>query len=227
MTDKRAGTPHGDGPHGEGPGADGPSDGGPATGGPAGGGPAGGGPSALDGVIPTWDRRERHRLPVSADAGTVIRAAEELTWGEVPSFRRTMAAAGMGRVRFSRERPVLSMFLDNGFRMLHRSEDQLVVGGIERISRKQPIVAMGEEPAAEFRDFEAPSHILIAFDFRYADGVLTTETRVRCTDAKARRLFGAYWFVIRPGSGAIRHIWLRGIRRRVLRGQDGLQSGAR
>ncbi|MBB1242299.1 hypothetical protein GL263_01720 [Streptomyces durbertensis] len=200
MTDKRAGTPRGDGPTAD-------------------------GRSALDGVIPEWDRRERHRLPVAADADTVIRAAEELTWGEVPSFRRTMATVGMGRVRFDRERPVLSMFLDNGFRLLHRSEDQLVVGGIERISRKQPIVMMGEEPAAEFRDFAMPSHILIAFDFRYADGVLTTETRVRCTDAKARRLFGAYWCVIRPGSGAIRHVWLRGIRRRVLREQSG-QGGA-
>ncbi|WP_052668117.1 hypothetical protein [Nitriliruptor alkaliphilus] len=175
-------------------------------------------PHAMDAVIPRWDRRERHRLPVRADPHAVLRAAEELTWGEVPTFRRTMVTVGLGRTHLPPSHRVLSLFLDNGFEVLHRSDRQLVIGGIERISRQQPVVAMGADPATEFRSFDLPSHILIAFDFRHVDGVLTTETRVRCTDDRTRRIFGAYWFVIRPGSGAIRHVWLRGIRRRVERG---------
>jgi hypothetical protein len=47
--------------------------------------------------------------------------------------------------------------------------------------------------------------------------VLTTETRVLCTDEGARRRFRRYWALIRPGSGAIRVAWLRAIRRRAER----------
>ncbi|MFF8615426.1 hypothetical protein [Streptomyces sp. NPDC015350] len=189
------------------------------TGDPAGSPATGsaGGPErpVLDELVPRWDRGERHRLRVDAPAAAVIDAADGLTWGEVPSFRLVMLLAGLGRTPFPKDGRVLDMFLDNGFRMLHRSESQLVIGGIQRISRKQPIVPMGDDPAKEFRDFEAPAHILTSFDFRFSDGVLTTETRVRCTDRRARRLFAAYWLLIRAGSGGIRHVWLRGVRRRV------------
>jgi hypothetical protein len=170
--------------------------------------------SVLDVIIPRWQRREQHRLRVDGPPAAVIQAADDLTWGEVPSFRRAMVVAGLGRTPFPKDGRVLDMFLDNGFRLLHRSDHQLVIGGIQRISRKQPIVPMGANPAHEFRDFDDPSHILIAFDFRCVDGVLHTETRVRCTDRKARRRFAAYWLLIRAGSGGIRHVWLRGIRRR-------------
>lgn len=36
--------------------------------------------------------------------------------------------------------------------------------------------------------------------------------RVRCADAAARRAFGRYWRVVRPGSGLLRHVMLRRIR---------------
>jgi hypothetical protein len=42
---------------------------------------------------------------------------------------------------------------------------------------------------------------------------LSTETRVVCADAAARRRFRAYWLVIRPWSGLIRILWLRAVRR--------------
>ncbi|MGH7548130.1 MAG: hypothetical protein ACREMM_08140 [Gemmatimonadales bacterium] len=45
--------------------------------------------------------------------------------------------------------------------------------------------------------------------------VMTTETRVHATGARTRWRFGAYWFVIHPGSALIRRMWLRAIRRRA------------
>ncbi|WP_062216589.1 hypothetical protein [Streptomyces sp. NBRC 109706] len=171
--------------------------------------------TGLDRVSPRWDRRERHRLRIEGEPAAVIQAAEDLTWGEVPKFRRIMVIAGLGRVPFRKDRQVVTMFLDNDFRILHRSDDELVIGGIQRISRKQPIAPMGDDPATEFRDFDRPSHLLTCFNFRYQDGVLVTETRVRATSSRARRLFAVYWLVIRAGSGLIRRIWLRGVRRRM------------
>lgn len=45
--------------------------------------------------------------------------------------------------------------------------------------------------------------------------VLETETRVFCTDEKARKKFSRYWFFIRPFSGLIRYEILRGIKNKA------------
>jgi hypothetical protein len=69
-----------------------------------------------------------------------------------------------------------------------------------------------------FREFSEPGWAKAAFNFRVEEvegrTVLTTVTRVFCTDEGARRRFRRYWMLIRPGSGAIRVAWLRAIRRR-------------
>ena len=48
-----------------------------------------------------------------------------------------------------------------------------------------------------------------------AGTLLSTETRVLATDPKTRRAFAAYWFVIRPGSSAIRREVLKVVARRA------------
>ena len=47
--------------------------------------------------------------------------------------------------------------------------------------------------------------------------VVTTETRVFATDEATRKKFALYWWTIRLGSGLIRRMWLRAIRRRAER----------
>lgn len=171
----------------------------------------------LDGLMPVWHRRERHRLPIDAPARLVLTAAADTTWGEVPVFRAMMVAAALGRRRFPVDQRILELFLSNGFAVLHHDDQELVVGGIERISRRQPVVPLTDDAAERFRDFAEPTHLKLAFNFHHRDGVLATETRVFGTDRRARRLFAVYWFVIRAGSGLIRRLWLRGIRRHTKR----------
>lgn len=72
--------------------------------------------------------------------------------------------------------------------------------------------------AASFRDPPLPGTARAAWNFHVAPRpggtcLLTTETRVRCADAASRRRFRAYWLVVRPGSGLIRRLMLRSIRR--------------
>ncbi|MFI6507681.1 hypothetical protein ACIBCT_08760 [Streptosporangium sp. NPDC050855] len=179
-------------------------------------------PMTLDEALPRWHRRERHRLPVDLPAPAVIRAAAEVTWGEVPLFRAVMTAAGLGRTRLPADTPVLDLFLGNGFAVLYRGEDELLVGGIERVSRNRPVVPLAPGTTPEvFHAFDAPGHLKLAVNFHCAGGVLSTETRVYATDRRSRWLFGAYWLVIRAGSGFIRRVWLRGVRRRAARtGRD-------
>lgn len=169
----------------------------------------------LDDALPQWDRRERHRLFCGAPPAVVMEAAERVTWREVPIFRALLAARALGRSRLAADAPVLDWFTGAGFAVLARAEDELVVGAIERVSRREPVVRPPRPDVATFRGFDEPGCVKIGFNFRYADGTLTTETRVRATDARSRRLFGLYWLLIRGGSGLIRRVWLAAIRRRA------------
>lgn len=46
----------------------------------------------------------------------------------------------------------------------------------------------------------------------------STETRIQCFGAAARRKFGLYWSLVRPFSGVLRRTLLRGVRRRAENG---------
>jgi hypothetical protein len=70
-------------------------------------------------------------------------------------------------------------------------------------------------PVADFVAFEEPGWAKVALDMRAEDGLLVTETRVRCTDAAARRRFRLYWLVAGLGSRLVRRSWLRAARRRA------------
>jgi hypothetical protein len=58
-----------------------------------------------------------------------------------------------------------------------------------------------------------PGTIKAAVDFRAkrvpGGSRLTTETRVKAADARARRSFRCYWLAIAPFSALIRKRWLR------------------
>ena len=173
-------------------------------------------PTLLDDVLPQWHRRERHTLPVDRPPAVALTAAEELTWRDVPAFRAILRAASLGRARLSPDARVLDMFLGAGFAVLVRDDVEVVFGAVQSFGgARQVVTPPAEDPAAWFRAFDDPGHIKVTMNFHVAAGVLATETRVLATDARARRAFAAYWFVIRGGSGLIRRSWLRGIRRRA------------
>jgi hypothetical protein len=137
----------------------------------------------LDDALPSWDRRERHRIPCDAAPAAVMRAAKKVTWREVPVFRGLMAMKSLGRPRFSADEPVFGMFIDAGFEVLARTQEEILVGGIERFSGSRPVVRLPRPDLAAFRDFDDPGCIKIGLNFRCAHGMLTTETRVSATDA--------------------------------------------
>jgi hypothetical protein len=75
---------------------------------------------------------------------------------------------------------------------------------------------------ASFREVPPAGTARVAWNFSLAQAPgdtirLATETLIRCADSDARRAFGRYWILIRPGSGLLRHIMLRLVRREALR----------
>lgn len=170
----------------------------------------------LDEVMPHWHYREHHELPVSSPPAAVLSAVEEVTWREVPLFRALMTVRFPGHALLP-DAPVFGWFERTGFTVLTRTEQELVVAALKPVTNKAPRAEVGDVGLGVFREFGRPGYIKIAFNFRCAGGILSTETRVLATDSRARRVFAAYWLAIRAGSGIIRHVWLRAIRRRARR----------
>jgi hypothetical protein len=84
----------------------------------------------------------------------------------------------------------------------------VVFGGVLQAWR----VTAGEQPpvldADGVREFAEPGWVKIGMEFRLTPAVggthLSSETRVAATDSETRRRFNRYWFVVGPGSSAIR-----------------------
>lgn len=110
----------------------------------------------------------------------------------------------------------LDGLLDSGFVLLaERAPREIVLGLAGKFWTPSGRISRVE--ADEFRDFDRPGLALATWNFTVLPtdegSLVATETRVRCTDAAARRSFARYWRVIRPFSGLIRREALRAIRR--------------
>jgi len=173
----------------------------------------------LDGLLPEWHFRERHRRSTSAPATALLAAAEHVTWAEVPVMKALMGIRSKGRLRRSADKRVLDDMAAAGFAVLSRTSDEVVIAGLGRPwargGDRAPRLAEQADPVGVFTGFAAPGWAKMAVNFRVSNDELTTETRVLLTDQDSRRAFGRYWLLIRPFSGLIRRQWLAAIARRA------------
>jgi hypothetical protein len=179
----------------------------------------------LDDHLSTWTVRERHSIRVAAPPADTLAAARAVTRREVPTLRllmalRTLPVALARRSRRGLDAPLLRGFERMGFAELGESGSEFAYGGVGRFW--EPSGGLRPVPADEFSRFDEPGYAKAAFNFHVEpDGnsgsVLFTETRVLTTDDRARRRFRLYWTFVRPGSGLIRHAWLRAVKARAER----------
>lgn len=184
-----------------------------------------GDPTSLGRFLPAWHFREVHSTLVSAPRDRVYRAVLDVTPEEILLFRTLVAIRRMGRklpdgiLRPSPGKPLLATAASTGFRVLEERPPEEIALGTFVVSPEGRAPVRPESPLA----FEAAARragmALAAIDFRLQEAggrtLLTTETRVFAPDRNVRRRFALYWFAIRPGSGLIRRMWLRAIRRRA------------
>jgi hypothetical protein len=169
----------------------------------------------IDEVMPSYDRRELHRRRTAASPGSLWKAVNDLGGDELRLMRLLMEIRSLGRRPGRSDRTVLEGFERMGFRPVAEQPGQeLVVVGIGRFWELSGGLRK-VEGRQQFTEFDEPGYAKVAFNFLLADGRLSTETRIAGTDAFARRRFGLYWLLVRPGSGLIRREWLRAIDRRA------------
>jgi hypothetical protein len=154
--------------------------------------------SHLDRLMPGWQFRERHATRVDAPAEVIfeairsVRAEDIFLFRTLVGIRRGFRSSSAGILNPPKGEPLLDIATRTGFRYMANDPPREVV-----IATTLP------------HDTEAMMNFLV-------DGAtVSTETRVRATTARGKRYFAVYWFAIRLGSGFIRRMWLRAIKRRA------------
>ena len=179
--------------------------------------------ATIDDLLPAPHFRERHERHVDAPPAAVWGALHELRLDDSPLARLLMDVRALPARLLGHRRPamVTARFVEAAPIPVLASVPcrALVAGGV-----LQPWKPAGGAPppaldAPALRAFDDPGWVKCAMDFVLEpDGAgtrLTTETRVRATDRRTRLVFGAYWLVIRAGSGLIRREMLRVVARRA------------
>ena len=188
-----------------------------------------GGPPLIEDLLPDFDVRERHSTVVRASPERVYAALWSVDFVSSRVIRALLAARALPAAlagalqrqrstahRRSRVTLTLHDVLASGFVLLAEDPPRElvlgVVGAFWRLSggrlRIDPEAFVTAEPAGAAK---------AAWNFRVAElesgvSLLSTETRVKCSDAASRWRFRAYWILVRPGSGLIRRMMLRAIR---------------
>ena len=149
--------------------------------------------------MPEWQFRERHSIRVRAtpekifDAIRSVRADDILFFRTMLAIRRGFRRGPESILNPAPDAPILDVATRTGFEYLANDPPREVVVG-----------------TCIARDVFAAMNFLVA-----DDGLVSTETRVQAKTPRARRRFALYWFAIRAGSGFIRRMWLRAIRKQA------------
>jgi hypothetical protein len=185
--------------------------------------------SLIDKFAPEWQFREVHRIAVLAPADAARRAIREVTARDIRLFRLLTWLRRAGRpgpaggsiLNPPPDEPILRVALRSGFMQLANTDHELVLGTVVMSPKPEPRAPRPQTPD-EFLSISAPGYAKAVMNFRVQESqlalcVVSTETRVWATDERTARTFALYWWTIRLGSGLIRRMWLRAIRRRAER----------
>ena len=161
----------------------------------------------IDDWLPEFDVGERHdvALPVSPERALELVLATPAASDRV--VRSLISARGM----VARDETIERFFAAHRFVVLARTPTEWVAGAVGAVWRPRGgLVRLGDAEA--WRAAAVPGTIKGAVDFR-AEAIpggsrLTTETRVKALDDRARRAFRLYWLAIGPFSALIRRRWL-------------------
>jgi hypothetical protein len=175
----------------------------------------------LDEIIPAWHYGNHHQIVVDAPIERVVDALETLPYGRDASWLVQLFFRVRGLKVPSGPTPREALTA-TGFSVIgERPGREIVLGIAGRFWAPREMANLVQVPDAEaFRRFAKPGQAKGALQLRadpLDDGrtLLGTETRVWCSDRRARLLFGLYWTLIRIPSGIIRGDMLRAIARRA------------
>jgi hypothetical protein len=186
----------------------------------------------IDEFLPQYDFNEVHKVTVRASPGATFSAVKQLLPSELSPLvfimlnLRNLPAILTGKARQTKaeEKPFLTQLYEGGFIPLDETEDEIVFGLIGQFWKltgdEQPSGVTGAQGFLAFNraDFAKVAANLYAQPAGKGT-LLSTETRIWAPDPQTRKKFAFYWRLISMGSGWIRVLWLRAIKRRAERSE--------
>jgi hypothetical protein len=190
---------------------------------------------SLDTFLPRFDVESKHQTKVNADASLVYEAVRHLDMSDSLPVKLLFALRSLPAILYSRQKEKrlqasLDGLLQNGFILLKEDPPREIVlalvgkfwtasGCIQRID------------AEAFKHFDRGGFAKAVWRFlvdQQPDGrsLLSTGTRVLCTDDDSRKKFQLYWSVVGPFSGLIRKEALRIIKQNAERSNHTTQSAS-
>jgi len=161
----------------------------------------------IDDWLPEFDVGELHDVAVPLEPDLAL----ELALGTPAAPDRIVRALIKARGMVARDETIEGFFAAHRFVVLDRSSTEWVAGAVGAVWRPRGGLVRLDDAEA-WRATNIPGTIKGAVDFR-AERIpggsrLTTETRVKAVDDRARRAFRFYWLAIGPFSALIRRRWL-------------------
>ena len=184
----------------------------------------------LDKFLPKYEFNEIHTVTVDAPPERVFTAMRELTPAELSPLifwmldLRNLPAKLMGKNPPSvaqQSKPFLDQMYEGGFLPLAEELNSEIVFGMIGQPWKLTGGVDPDIPTPQaFLDFDDPAFAKIAANLAVAvdrDGRIhcSTETRIHVPDPNTRRKFAFYWRIISMGSGWIRVLWLKAIKKKA------------
>ena len=177
----------------------------------------------LDDFFPVWTFRETHSLAIDGEADAIIREIKALKAEDLPLVNFLMRIRSLPGLLVSgrwysprKEGPVLDQITKSGFIVLGENRNELLLGIIGKFWKPSGGLCGDYRNPAEFRDFHEPGWAKAGWNFHITSStgasILTTETRIHATDARAAKRFRMYWYLVRPGSGLIRRSILNSVK---------------
>jgi hypothetical protein len=166
----------------------------------------------IDRFMPAFDVSEHHERRVDAPPATVFDVTRQIDLSRSPIVAALFGIRRLPQVITGTAPPIkritFDSFIDYGFVVLGEDPGvEIVLGAIGTFWR--PTGGIRPTVAEEFTDFDEPGFAKGTMNLRVdpfgaGSSLVTTETRVACTDASSRTKFKAYWRLIGPFSGLIR-----------------------
>ena len=158
----------------------------------------------LDKYMANFDFNEIHQTEINASPAEIYPLLKKIDFTQSWVIKLLF-----GLRKLPKEMKNLEGFIKVGFMLLEEKDDEEIV--LAFLGNKRGIHQIS---SAEFQDFNEKGHVLGAWNFSLSKlaekkTLLTTETRVFCTDKKAKFLFSLYWFFIAPFSAWTRRIMLK------------------
>lgn len=165
----------------------------------------------IDNYLPVYDFSERHSIFIKCTPDIAYNALKELDFSKSTFIRFLFRLRGLKSDNFQK--------LQERFVLLHNDSNKEIILGL--IARPWKLNgAVFHTPKIDFQRFNESDYAKIVWNFAFEQHnenktLVSTETRILCTDDESRKKFKLYWFFVRPLSGLVRKEILKMLQKNV------------